>query len=78
MSPAPVFYTGSSLQAPVGRKLLGRLFDVFGDSIDGRDPPEGICRRSIYQQPVLLSRQVTRPQIFRTGTKAIDLLSPPG
>jgi len=73
---APVVDTGGSLQAPVGKKLLGRIFNVFGEPIDGQEPPEGVRRRSIYQEPVPLSRQVTRPEIFRTGIKAIDLLSP--
>ena len=72
----PVADTGTSLQAPVGNNVLGRIFDVFGQPIDQKDPPEGVRRRSIYQEPVPLSRQVTRPEIFRTGIKAIDLLSP--
>lgn len=71
-----VYDTRQTLSAPVGREVLGRIFNVFGETIDGGAQLENATRRSIYQQPVPLERQVTRPEIFQTGIKAIDVLSP--
>ena len=71
-----VIDTGSSLQAPVGRGVLGRVFNVFGEPIDNLAPPEGLTLRSIHQSPPPLARQSTRSEVFHTGIKVIDLLSP--
>jgi F-type H+-transporting ATPase subunit beta len=73
---AAVFDSGGTLSAPVGREVLGRIFNVFGSAIDGGEQLQDTVRRSIYQQPVPLERQVTSPEIFETGIKAIDVLSP--
>jgi F-type H+-transporting ATPase subunit beta len=71
-----VYDTGETLTAPVGREVLGRIFNVFGSAIDNGQQLAHSARRSIYQKPVPLERQVTRPEIFETGIKAIDVLSP--
>lgn len=68
--------TGAPIEVPVGRELLGRMFNVFGDAIDGGAPLTDVPRRSIHQPPASLTRQVTRPEIFRTGIKLIDVLAP--
>jgi F-type H+/Na+-transporting ATPase subunit beta len=68
--------TGGALQVPVGRELLGRVFDVFGTPIDGKGEVTTEVRREIYQSPVPLARQSVRSEILPTGIKAIDLLSP--
>lgn len=68
--------TGRPLQVPVGERLLGRIFNVFGETIDGLEPIEGGEWRSIHQEPLPLVRRVTKTEVFRTGIKAIDLLSP--
>ncbi len=68
--------TGHPLQVPVGDRLLGRVFNVFGQTIDDKGPIEGGPWRSIHQAPVPLSRRVTRTEVFRTGIKAIDVLAP--
>ncbi|WP_169981382.1 F0F1 ATP synthase subunit beta [Tautonia rosea] len=68
--------TGQPLRVPVGERLLGRVFNVFGETIDGQGPIEGGEWRSIHQKPIPLVRRVTRTEVFRTGIKAIDLLSP--
>ncbi len=73
---APVVDAGHSLQAPVGRGLLGRMFNVFGDTIDERDAPENLERRSIHRRSVPLVRQTTTLQVLETGIKAIDVLAP--
>lgn len=67
---------GKTLQAPVGEKLLGRVLNVFGEPVDGRDLPEDVEFRSIHNQPIELSRRVVSEDIFWTGIKVIDLLMP--
>jgi F-type H+-transporting ATPase subunit beta len=61
---------------PVGEKLLGRVFDVFGKPIDHGGAVEAKEYRSIHQHPVSLSEQSTTSEIFETGMKAIDVLAP--
>ncbi|GIW94242.1 MAG: ATP synthase subunit beta [Pirellulaceae bacterium] len=67
---------GRPLQVPVGTPLLGRAFNVFGETIDGGPPIENLPRRSIHQPAVSLVRQVTKMEVFRTGIKVIDVLAP--
>jgi len=67
---------GHPITIPVGDQLLGRLFNVFGDPIDGGDKPASEEKRSIHQKPIDLSQLSTESQIFETGIKIIDLLSP--
>jgi F-type H+-transporting ATPase subunit beta len=68
--------TGGPLKAPVGREILSRMFDVFGDTIDRRKPPSDVQWRSIHQAPPPLERRSTTSEIFETGIKAIDVLVP--
>jgi F-type H+-transporting ATPase subunit beta len=68
--------TGHPLKVPVGERLLGRVFNVFGETIDGKEDITGGDWRSIHQKPVPLSRQSTISEIFTTGIKAIDVLAP--
>ncbi|HDR15860.1 MAG TPA: F0F1 ATP synthase subunit beta [Desulfobacteraceae bacterium] len=68
--------TGNPLKVPVGERLLGRVFNVFGEIIDRKEEITGGTWRSIHQEPVPLERQSTKSEIFITGIKAIDLLSP--
>ena len=72
----PVQTDGQPLKAPVGKELLGRMFNVFGNPIDGKDAPHNLEYRSIHQPPIALSNRVTGQEIFLTGIKAIDLLVP--
>jgi F-type H+-transporting ATPase subunit beta len=71
-----VINTGHPLRVPVGERLLGRVFDVFGQAIDDKEPVEGGEWRSIHQSPPPLSQQSTQSEILTTGIKAIDLLAP--
>jgi F-type H+-transporting ATPase subunit beta len=73
---ATVINTGKPLQVPVGDRLLGRVFDVFGKAIDGKDDIEGGEWRSIHQKPPAITQQSTQSEILTTGIKAIDLLAP--
>jgi F-type H+-transporting ATPase subunit beta len=68
--------TGCSLEVPVGRQLLGRVFNVFGEPIDRLGSVEAEKKRAIHQRPVPLNRQITTSEIFTTGIKAIDVLAP--
>ena len=72
----PVFNMGHPLQVPVGERLLGRVVNVFGDTIDGGAELSGGERRSLHALPKLLAEQGTTNEIFITGIKAIDLLAP--
>ncbi len=83
LDPAPVLRlglgvrdTGGPLAVPVGEALLGRVFNLFGDTIDDGDPLPDLPRRSIHGEPVPLSRRRVEGETFETGIKAIDLLCP--
>ncbi len=67
---------GKPLQVPVGKRLLGRVFNVFGDTVDKKQQLEGGEWRSIHQPPIALSQQSTTSEILETGIKAIDVLAP--
>ncbi len=68
--------TDGPLKAPVGREILSRMFDVFGETIDRREPLSDVKWRSIHQAPPPLLRRSTASEIFETGIKAIDVLVP--
>lgn len=72
----PVLNTGAGLTIPVGETLLGRMLNVFGDAIDGKDNPEADERWPIHRPPLPLVDRITSTEIFETGIKAIDLLAP--
>ncbi|MDJ0704982.1 MAG: F0F1 ATP synthase subunit beta [Leptolyngbyaceae cyanobacterium MO_188.B28] len=72
---ARVMNTGRPLRVPVGEQVLGRVFNVFGDPIDGLPFGEGE-QRSLHANPIPLSHQVAATEILTTGIKAIDLLAP--
>lgn len=73
---APAMDTGLPLRVPVGKRLLGRMLNVFGAAIDGGEAFEGGEWRSIHQPPLPLARRSAKLEMFETGIKAIDLLSP--
>ncbi len=68
--------TGESLLAPVGKAILSRMFDVFGNPIDRLPAPDEIEWRSVHQSPPPLARRSTHSEIFETGIKIIDVLVP--
>ncbi|MBC8316603.1 MAG: F0F1 ATP synthase subunit beta [Desulfobulbaceae bacterium] len=68
--------SGAPIEVPVGKENLGRMFNVFGETIDKKTDPVGLEKRSIHQRPIPLSDRVTHEEIFLTGIKAIDLLAP--
>ncbi|WGI24289.1 F0F1 ATP synthase subunit beta [Halomonas alkaliantarctica] len=69
--------TGSPVTVPVGEAVLGRVLDAIGHpQDDGTSLPDDIPRRSIHALPPLLRTQATSTQVFETGIKVIDLLTP--
>jgi F-type H+-transporting ATPase subunit beta len=68
--------TGEPLKAPVGKAILSRMFDVFGNTIDRRGALENVEWRSVHQSPPPLAQRSTLIDIFETGIKVIDLLAP--
>ena len=71
-----VIDTGKPFEVPVGKELLGRVFNVFGQTIDKKTQIEGAELRSIHREPIPLRDQSTVSEIFETGIKAIDILAP--
>jgi len=73
---AAVTDTGGMLEVPVGRALLGRMLNLFGEAIDRLPPPETAARLPLHRPPLPLAQRVASREIFTTGIKAIDLLAP--
>jgi F-type H+/Na+-transporting ATPase subunit beta len=68
--------TGGPIDVPVGEAVLGRMFNIFGETIDNGPQLADMPRRPILRTPVPLSERRVEGAIFETGIKAIDLLSP--
>src|SRR5437660_5495683 len=68
--------TGSPVAVPVGKETLGRVFNLLGDPIDGRGPVQAAERRPIHRPPPPLSELSPKSEVFETGIKVIDLLTP--
>jgi F-type H+/Na+-transporting ATPase subunit beta len=68
--------TGGPLKAPVGKAIISRMFDVFGNAIDRLPAPADIRWRDVHRDPPPLSERSTKSEIFETGIKAIDVLMP--
>jgi F-type H+-transporting ATPase subunit beta len=68
--------TGGPLKAPVGKAILSRMFDVFGNAIDRQPAPADVQWRSVHRDPPALARRSTKSEIFETGIKVIDVLVP--
>ena len=73
--------TGSPVTVPVGKETLGRVFNLLGDPIDNRGPISGeggaaIQRRPIHREPPPFVDLTPKAEVFETGIKVIDLLTP--
>ncbi|MBE5231428.1 MAG: F0F1 ATP synthase subunit beta [Microcystis aeruginosa PMC 728.11] len=73
---SPVIDTGHPLRVPVGEGLLGRMLNIFGETIDGQEQIAEGEWRSIYANPTPLYERTTSSEILKTGIKAIDVLVP--
>lgn len=68
--------SGGALLTPVGKGTLSRMFDVFGNTLDGGGELKDVQWRSVHNKPVPLTERSTQSEIFETGIKVIDLLVP--
>ncbi len=68
--------SGGPLVVPVGDALLGRMLNVFGEPIDGKEALDTEQRAAIHQKPPPLTSRVSRTEVLETGIKALDLLCP--
>ena len=68
--------TGGPLRAPVGKAILSRMFDVFGNAIDRLPAPADVQWRSVHRAPPALARRSATSEVFETGIKVIDVLAP--
>ncbi|HQR06073.1 MAG TPA: F0F1 ATP synthase subunit beta [Gemmatales bacterium] len=68
--------TGAPLSVPVGKETLGRVFNLLGQPIDGRGPVGAKEARPIHQKPPKLADLSAKTEVFETGIKVIDLLTP--
>ncbi|MDJ0843801.1 F0F1 ATP synthase subunit beta [Crocosphaera sp.] len=68
--------TKHTLEVPITQALLGRMLNVFGETIDRKERIENAPVKSIHSFPIPLAERTTKTEIFQTGIKVIDLLSP--
>jgi F-type H+-transporting ATPase subunit beta len=68
--------TGSSVRVPVGKAMLGRVFNLIGEPIDGRGPVKADDYWPIHRDSPPLTDLLTETEVFETGIKVIDLLTP--
>jgi F-type H+/Na+-transporting ATPase subunit beta len=68
--------TGAPISVPVGEASLGRLFNVLGNTLDGKGEVATKERRAIHQPAPAFVDQSTKVEVFETGIKSVDLLAP--
>ena len=68
--------SGNPLVAPIGKNIISRMFNVFGNPIDGLPMPKGVQWRNVHQPPPPLIDRSTSSEIFITGIKIVDVLAP--
>ena len=68
--------TGSPVSVPVGDATLGRVFNLLGDPVDGRGPVDTPERWPIHREAPAVSELSTTTELFETGIKVVDLLTP--
>ncbi len=71
-----VIAKGGAISVPVGRKCLGRLFNVVGEPIDGLEDLSDADHWEIHREPPSFEEQSANVEILETGIKVIDLLTP--
>src|SRR5262249_13254855 len=71
-----VLDTGAPLAVPVGKEVLGRVFNLIGEPIDGQGPVHATEKRPIPHPPPKFEELSPKTELFPTGIKVIDLLTP--
>ncbi|WPD19221.1 F0F1 ATP synthase subunit beta [Thermaerobacter composti] len=72
----PAVDTGGPITVPVGREVLGRMFNVLGEPIDGKEPPKTKKRYPIHRPAPDVADVNPATEILETGIKVIDLICP--
>ena len=72
----PAVNTNSPISVPVGTETLGRIFNVTGETIDGKGEVKAKKSYPIHRPSPTLIEQETKPEILETGIKVIDLIAP--
>lgn len=72
----PVVDTSSPISVPVGEEVLGRLFNVLGDTVDGKGAVKAKKSWPIHRSAPPFAEQSVKSEVFETGIKVIDLLAP--
>ncbi|MBH0296757.1 F0F1 ATP synthase subunit beta [Helicobacter pylori] len=67
---------GKMIEVPVGEEVLGRIFNVVGESIDNLEPLNPSLTWPIHRKAPSFEQQSTKTEMFETGIKVIDLLAP--
>jgi len=68
--------TGDAIRVPVGEKTLGRMFNLLGEAIDGKENIKTEKTYPIHRDAPKFEEQSTKAEIFETGIKVIDLICP--
>ena len=68
--------TGSSISVPVGKATLGRILNVLGEPVDNRGPVNAEATLPIHRSAPKFTDLETKPSVFETGIKVVDLLTP--
>ena len=71
-----VIDTGAPISVPVGPKVLGRIFNVLGETVDEKGQLEGVKRYPIHREAPTLEEQSTSSEVLESGIKVIDLICP--
>lgn len=67
---------GAPISVPVGKATLGRIFNVLGEPVDNRGPVNNTETLPIHRPAPKLTDLETKPSVFETGIKVVDLLTP--
>ncbi|QIR36989.1 F0F1 ATP synthase subunit beta [Tolypothrix sp. PCC 7910] len=68
--------TGAPIRVPVGKATLGRIFNVLGDPVDNQGPVNPEATLPIHREAPKFTDLETKPSVFETGIKVVDLLTP--
>jgi len=68
--------TGAPISVPVGKATLGRIFNVLGEPVDNRGPVNAEATLPIHRDAPKFTELETKPSVFETGIKVVDLLTP--
>ena len=71
-----VVASGAPISVPVGSGVLGRMFNVLGDPIDGKEAPKSEFKDPIHREAPDFQNLSNQAEVFETGIKVVDLIAP--